>query len=137
MGTAVTAAIPAYPNVCSGAEGCFLANGVSAYNPGLVWATQADARRIVGSNVGPDAYYLNLKLNDPTAPARSPTATTRTPRRPSLLFSWQRIHDGAPRRSPRCRQSCRGSWLLALLAIASVAMLVGGRMVEQTRRVGL
>ena len=30
-----------------------------------------------------------------------------------------------------------GSWLLALLAIASVAVLVGGRMSEQTRRVGL
>ena len=30
-----------------------------------------------------------------------------------------------------------GSWLLALLAVASVAVLVGGRMVEQTRRVGL
>ena len=30
-----------------------------------------------------------------------------------------------------------GSWLLALLALASVAVLVGGRMAEQTRRVGL
>lgn len=31
----------------------------------------------------------------------------------------------------------KGSWLLALLALASVVMLVGGRMAEQTRRVGL
>ena len=30
-----------------------------------------------------------------------------------------------------------GSWLLAMLAIASIAVLVGGRMAEQTRRVGL
>ena len=30
-----------------------------------------------------------------------------------------------------------GSWLLGLLAMASVAVLVGGRMAEQTRRVGL
>ena len=29
------------------------------------------------------------------------------------------------------------SWLLAILAVASVAVLVGGRMAEQTRRVGL
>ena len=29
------------------------------------------------------------------------------------------------------------SWLLAMLAIASIAVLVGGRMAEQTRRVGL
>ncbi len=30
-----------------------------------------------------------------------------------------------------------GSWLLAILAVASVAVLVGGRMAEQLRRVGL
>ena len=30
-----------------------------------------------------------------------------------------------------------GSWLLGLLAVASVAVLVGGRMADQTRRVGL
>ena len=30
-----------------------------------------------------------------------------------------------------------GSWLLALLAIGSLAILVGGRMAEQLRRVGL
>ena len=30
-----------------------------------------------------------------------------------------------------------GSWLLGLLAVASVAVLVGGRMAEQIRRVGL
>ena len=30
-----------------------------------------------------------------------------------------------------------GAWLAALLAIASVAVLAGGRMAEQTRRVGL
>ncbi len=29
------------------------------------------------------------------------------------------------------------SWLLGMLAIASVAVLVGGRMAHQTRRVGL
>ncbi len=30
-----------------------------------------------------------------------------------------------------------GSWLLALLAIGSLAILVGGRMADQPRRVGL
>jgi putative ABC transport system permease protein len=30
-----------------------------------------------------------------------------------------------------------GSWLLAMLAIASIAVVVGGRLAEQTRRVGL
>ena len=42
VGVAVTAAIPAYPNPCGEAEGCFLANGVASHNPGLVWATGAD-----------------------------------------------------------------------------------------------
>ncbi len=30
-----------------------------------------------------------------------------------------------------------GGWLLGLLAVASVSVLVGGRMADQTRRVGL
>ena len=30
-----------------------------------------------------------------------------------------------------------GAWLLGILAVASVAVLVGGRMADQTRRVGL
>ena len=49
VGIAVTAAIPAYPNTCGEAEGCFLANGVAAHNPGLMWATQADAVNIAGT----------------------------------------------------------------------------------------
>ena len=47
VGIAVTAAIPAYPNTCT-AEGCFLANAVGHHNPGLIWATQADATQIAG-----------------------------------------------------------------------------------------
>ena len=68
VGIAVTAAIPAYPNTCAEAEGCFLANGVAAHNPGLIWATQADAAHIAGHD-GPDAYFMNLKLDDPTRAA--------------------------------------------------------------------
>jgi len=83
VGTAVTAAIPAYPDTCSHAQGCVLANAVASHKPGLVWATQADTKHIAGT-FGPDVYLL-----------------------------------------------------LALLALASVAVLVGGRMAEQTRRVGL
>jgi putative ABC transport system permease protein len=137
VGVAVTAAIPAYPNTCT-AEGCFLANAVANHNPGLIWATQADTTHIAGTN-GPDAYYLNLKLNNPataaTFAARYNSDTSSTA--PYVLTS-QQIHDGDAQTLARVRQVLLlGSWLLALLALASVAVLVGGRMAEQTRRVGL
>jgi ABC-type lipoprotein release transport system permease subunit len=136
VGTAVSAAIPAYPNTC--VTGCFLANAVSAHNPGLVWATRADATALAGPD-GPDAYFLNLRLTDPgaaTAFAARYDADT-APGTPHLL-SWQQLRDGDARTLATVRQVLvTGSWLLALLAVASVAVLVGGRMAEQTRRVGL
>jgi putative ABC transport system permease protein len=138
VGIAVTAAIPAYPNLCSQAEGCFLANQVASHNPGLVWATETDTTHMTGT-FGPDAYFLNLKLKDPTTAAAfaghynantSPTAP--------VLLTWRAIRDGDAQTLAKMQQILTtGSWLLALLAVASVAILVGGRMVEQTRRVGL
>lgn len=138
VGTAVTAAIPAYPNTCDKAEGCFLANGVAAHNPGLVWATQADTTNIAGT-FGPDAYFVNLKLTDPaTAPAFADRYNASASPNAPFLLTWQRIRDGDAQTLAKMRQVLTfGSSLLALLAVASVAVLVGGRMVEQTRRVGL
>lgn len=138
VGTAATAAIPSYPDVCSGAEGCFIVGNVSSSNPGLVWATEADASRIAGTD-GPVAYFLNLKLDD--AGAASAFAdhynANISPAAPYLL-SWQRIRSGDAQVLAKVQTVLStGSWLLALLAIASVAVLVGGRMAEQTRRVGL
>ena len=132
-GIAVTAAIPAYPGVCGRPIGCFLLGNIGSYNPGLVWATEFDAAHIAGSS-GPEAYVLNLKLNDP-GKARafathydnnaSPTAPT--------LYSWQSIRDGDAQVLAKVQKVLfTGSWLLALLAVASVAVLVGGRMTEQT-----
>jgi putative ABC transport system permease protein len=137
VGMAVTAAIPAYPNTCT-AEGCILGNEVADHNPGLIWATQADTIRIAGTD-GPDAYYLNLTLDDPaTAAAFAARYDTGTSPTAPYLLSWQRIRDGDAQTLARVRQILLvGSWLLALLALASVAVLVGGRMAEQTRRVGL
>ena len=138
VGTAVSAAIPAYPNVCSQAEGCILTNAVAHTNPGVVWATQADSTRITGAS-GPDAYFLNLKLGDPaTAPAFADGYDANTSSTAPFLLSWQHIRDGDTQTLAKVRQVLlTGSWLLALLAVASVAILVGGRMVEQKRRVGL
>ena len=138
VGTAATAAIPSYPDVCAEAEGCFIVGSVSSSNPGLIWATKADAARIAGTD-GPVAYFLNLKLGDPgaaTAFADRYNANV-SPSAPYLL-SWQRIRNGDAQVLAKVQLILStGSWLLALLAIASVAVLVGGRMSEQTRRVGL
>jgi ABC-type antimicrobial peptide transport system permease subunit len=138
VGTAATAAIPSYPDVCAEAEGCFIVGQVSSANPGLVWATEADAARIAGTD-GPIAYFLNLKLDDASAAttfADRYNADT-SPFAPYLL-SWQRIRSGDAQVLIKVQTVLStGSWLLALLAIASVAVLVGGRMSEQTRRAGL
>ncbi|HWF41491.1 MAG TPA: FtsX-like permease family protein [Acidothermaceae bacterium] len=138
VGTAATAAIPSYPDVCAEAEGCFIVGNVSSANPGLIWATAADAARIAGTD-GPIAYFLNLKLDDASAAttfADRYNANT-SPSAPYLL-SWQRIRSGDAQVLIKVQTVLStGSWLLALLAIASVAVLVGGRMSEQTRRVGL
>ena len=137
VGTAVTAAIPDYPNVCFG-SGCFLAGNVSNYNPGLVWATDADAKQIAGT-AGPVAYFLNLKLKNPgeASAVASRYDANASPTAP-LLLSWRDIRDGDAQVLSKVHLVLlTGSWLLALLALASVAVLVGGRMAEQTRRVGL
>ena len=138
VGIAVTAAIPSYPNTCGKAEGCILTNGVASHNPGLVWATQADAARIAGA-AGPDAYFLNLKLTDPaTAPVFADQHSTDSSPAAPYLLSWQHIRDGDAQTLARVRTVLTtGSWLLGLLAIASIVVLAGGRMAEQTRRVGL
>ena len=134
-GIAVTAAIPGYPQACT--LGCF---NLTPYNPGLVWATQADARHIAdAATSGPVAYFLNLKLTDPAAASAfagryDASASPGTPH----LYSWQSIRDGNAQVIANVQLVLfTGSWLLALLALASVAVLVGGRMAEQTRRVGL
>jgi putative ABC transport system permease protein len=138
VGTAVTAAIPSYPNTCGQAEGCFLANGVAAHDPGLAWATEADVMRLAGS-FGPDAFFLNLKLNDPeAAPAFANRFNSSSSPIAPTLVPWQSIRAGDAETLAKIRTVLMtGSWFLALLALASVAVLVGGRMAEQTRRVGL
>jgi len=137
VGTAVTAAVPDYPGVCSH-FGCFLTGLVASYNPGLIWATQADAQLIGGSSA-PVGYYLNLKLSDPAsatafADRYDASAAPTSP----YLYPWTSIRDGDAETIARVQTVLlTGSWLLALLALASVVVLVGGRMAEQTRRVGL
>jgi hypothetical protein len=166
VGVAVTAAARPYPNVCfapecpwfaeamedEGAEGPqpdepapdetideerFMEDPVE---PGLVWLTDADARGLAPAEELL-SYVVNLKLADPTdAPAfaNARLTTTGTGWQTEILESWQGIrdaHDQVVHDQQRVLQI--GGRLLGLLAVASVAVLVGGRMADQTRRVGL
>ena len=139
VGTAVTAAIPNYPDICSKGAGCILVNEAARHVPGLVWATAADTLQIARVASDPLGYYMNLKLSDPAAaPAFADRYDANTSPAAPYLVSWQDIRDGDAETVARVQLILfTGSWLLALLAIASVAVLVGGRMAEQTRRVGL
>jgi putative ABC transport system permease protein len=120
----------------------FLEGSTRWPNPGLIWMTEADARSLATS-VQPLGYVLNLKLADPAGAEAfanrftaggSYTNDTGSPN----LSPWQEIsqQDGLLVRTEQ-KILLVGSWLLALLAIGSLAILVGGRMAEQLRRVGL
>jgi ABC-type lipoprotein release transport system permease subunit len=137
VGVAVTAAIPNYSQVCF--LGCDMPGSLGNYNPGLVWLTEADAERVARSSAGPVAYFLNLKLKDPAqANAFANAYDANTSATAPFLLSWQSLLT-ADAKTVANEQVVllTGSWLLGLLALASVSVLVGGRMAGQTRRVGL
>jgi putative ABC transport system permease protein len=147
VGVAVTAAVPPYPEAtCFVAAGC--ASGVTPeklselppgllQTPGLVWLTQADVR-----SLAPDpaslSYVLNLKLADPDgAQAFVDAHQSETPGA-LRVESWEEILVEATKLARDSQILLMiGAWLLVLLAVASLSVLVGGRMADQTRRVGL
>jgi ABC-type transport system, involved in lipoprotein release, permease component len=145
VGVAVDAAAAPYPHLCAGGW-CdliyrpSLANKqISQYEPGLIWLTRSAAMNLATPDVGL-SYLLNLKLADPAqAPAFAASNSRTPPSGPALVVkSWQDISTDAAKlvRGPHLVLLV-GSGLLILLALASVAVLVGGRLAEQTRRVGL
>jgi putative ABC transport system permease protein len=129
VGIALTTAQPFYP----------------ARVPGLVWLTRADAEQLA-TRTRPLAYVLDIKLSDPASAVafgNSPAAIAFANHSiaanvPFLLQPWQesRTQDyrllGLDQKVLLIESS-----LLAILAIAGIAVLVGGRMAQQTRRVGL
>jgi ABC-type antimicrobial peptide transport system permease subunit len=146
-GLAVTAAETPYPNLCF-TGGCNTGppgNGqLEGHGAGLGWATQSDVRVLAATDgPGSAAYVLNLKLSDPaSAPAFINAYYHRnrvlSQNSPVSLLSWQAIATGdALLVTDEQQVLTPGAWLLGLLALASVAVLVGGRMSERTRRVGL
>ncbi|MFI7462121.1 FtsX-like permease family protein [Nonomuraea sp. NPDC049646] len=142
VGVAVTAAMPPYPGAsCIVSAGCV--NGAVPddrdlpagllHNPGLVWLTRADARSLAPDR-GSLSYVMNLKLADPDEAQafvdRAGGAMT--------MQTWESILADA---TDLARDSqillLIGAWLLGLLAVASLSVLVHGRMADQTRRIGL
>ena len=149
VGVAVTAAMPPYPGAtCLVPVGC--ASGATPdeladaelppgllHNPGLVWLTQADARSLTPD---PDSlsYVMNLKLADPDA-AQAFVDTNQGELGGAMpMQPWGNILDEATELAGDAQILLLiGAWLLGLLAVASLSVLVGGRMADQTRRVGL
>ena len=143
-GLAVTAAETPYPNLCftGGCNTGYPGNQqLEGHGAGLGWVTEPDVRALAAAG-GPvsAAYVLNLKLRDPASAPAFITAYYREIRGagPLNMLSWQSIATGdALLVTDEQQVLTPGAWLLALLAMASVAILVGGRMSERTRRVGL
>jgi ABC-type antimicrobial peptide transport system permease subunit len=121
VGFAVTAAFGGFP-------------GMS-----LMWATEATARSLA-TKADPLTYISNLKLSDasPRAIAAFVNAHSTNNASSPYLYSWTAVayDDSSFLRSDQALL-LTGATLLGLLALASVAVLVGGRLAEGTRRVGL
>jgi ABC-type lipoprotein release transport system permease subunit len=141
VGIAVTAAAAPYPDSCLGF--C----GLSPGDAGLVWLSRADTRSLA-ADAGSLSYVSYLKLADPAAaaafvaernpPRDAPPGTRPSGSAPPFLQSWQSIKQQSSQLVATQRRALlTGAWLLGLLAVASVAVLVGGRMADQIRRVGL
>lgn len=133
-GIAVDAAVPPYPRVCD--DGCETTTSDQAgARTGQIWLTEADASGLATTS-DPLYYFLNLKLDDPARAG----AFTVPPTDQSQISenTWQSISwlDGKAILSEQ-QLMIFYSGLLGILAVASVAVLVGGRMADQTRRAGL
>jgi hypothetical protein len=135
-GIAVTAADAPYPEACF--DGCDLSDAqLQTINPGLIWLTRSNALSLATRAQTP-SYVVNLKLADPAQ--ASAFVTTHSPGGPAapLLTSWQDLSQEYVAMATTGQNTLQmGSWLLGLLAAASVAVVVAGRMAEQARRVGL
>jgi putative ABC transport system permease protein len=123
----------------------FLVDGVAVtaaqgelWVPGLVWVTRPAAVSLA-TRASPLSYVLNLRLADPASAPAFANAHSRAIGAGALgLTPWQQVRSSDTRVATVVQiVLLMGSWLLGLLALASVAVLVGGRMADQTRRVGL
>jgi putative ABC transport system permease protein len=139
-GIAVTAASSPYPNLCYYAGGGCFAGPPGNDSPreiGLLWLTRPDALSLATPAKPVTAYVLNLRLGDP-ATAQAFADRYAFGGAATEVVPWTGIADADALLVQDEQQVLSpGAWLAALLAIASVAVLAGGRMTERTRRVGL
>ncbi|MFJ8577388.1 FtsX-like permease family protein [Micromonospora sp. NPDC093277] len=128
VGTAVTAARAVYP----GADWRMDAGSPLTENAGLVWVDSSQIGALAGAR--PLSYALNLRYADP----RASTSFDHMRMDGMEYTSWKGIADADGRLVKGARVALlAGSWLLTALAVASVANIVAGRVVDQRRRVGL
>jgi putative ABC transport system permease protein len=161
-GIAVTAAQAPYPNLCwMSTNSCppfFSIDSASFRNVGVIWTTTADAIGLTSKANPLTMWALNLKLTHPAdasawadrefnsfgsggprsvsvAPGSGPGAGPA----PQYDFSpWEGIAQADALLVQDAQSVLEpGAYLLAVLAIASVAVLVGRRLSEYARRVGL
>jgi hypothetical protein len=106
-------------------------------NFGTMWLTGADARSLATRQL-PLSYLEYLRLANPASAEQFETAHSGGQFSVLGLSSWQDIaQEDNNLVLVEQRVLILGAWLLGLLAVASVAVLVGGRMADQTRQVGL
>jgi putative ABC transport system permease protein len=138
-GIAVTAAFAPFPNLCyTGAGGCWAGPDVPVTDMGVLWLTEPDARALATKANPLETYIENLRLRHPaSATAFASHYGGGVPGTPSLT-AWPGI-SAADSLLVTDEQQILGpaAWLAALLAVASVTVLAGGRMTDATRRVGL
>jgi putative ABC transport system permease protein len=138
-GIAITAATPPYPEIDCFVVACF-------ERTGMVWMTEADVMGLPpgtplpdGPRESPPGHVLYLKLADPAAAREFATAHDVGDQYGMAWgTAWQELRDQTDALvSNERRVLVIGSRLIGLLAVASVAVLVGGRMADQRRRLGL
>ena len=142
-GIAVTAAEPPYPNLCYATGGISACGAldITSRDFGMAWVTRADAATAAKASGMPLMYLMNLRLSDPSNAEALVSAYNNSKQGPTAstsLVAWQDVAtaDGLLIADQQTVLSV-GAWLAALLAIASVAVLAGGRMAEHNRRTGL
>lgn len=136
-GIAVSAAVAPYPGVC--ATGCVIPPNLPLGQPGLVWMTRADLTSVLRPS-SPLTWNLYLRLASPADADAFANAydNVHTAWDAPTLWSWQHLAAASGRIvSTEQDVLLAASPLLGLLAVAGVAVLAGGRMAGQTRRVGL
>ncbi len=132
-GIAVSAANSPYPHAAFATYGA----PWPAPDFGTMWLTEADARSLATRQL-PLSYVEYLRLADPASAEQFEAAHSGGEFSVLGLSSWQDIaRNDNNLVLVEQRLLVSGAWLLGLLAAASVAVLVGGRLADQTRQVGL